>query len=243
MMRMARLAGFAALALVATSHGSDAAAPTTTAPVLIELFTSQGCSSCPPADALAARLERDPSLVVIARPVTYWDNLGWKDTFARAENTDLQRSYSIHAGRGGQVYTPQVVIDGEGETIGSQAGAIARLVDTARQPSGASLAVIAGTAGSFGAGIDGTANRPAELMLVALRSRAPVAIGRGENAGRTVAYTNVVLGERRLGGWGGGRKAFPIGASLLTTPGADRYALILREPDGGKVLAARYLPS
>ena len=99
--------GHAADTSQAPASGGDGAAR----PVVLELFTSQGCSSCPPADRLAGILARDPSLLVITRPVTYWDRLGWKDTLARAENTDLQRAYSRRISTGQGVYTPQIVVN------------------------------------------------------------------------------------------------------------------------------------
>ena len=128
----AGLAALAAIAIGASSllHENDAQAqdPSPSAePVLVELFTSQGCSSCPPADRLAARLAPEPGVVVISRPVTYWDRLGWKDTLARPENTDLQRAYARRtlAGRNG-VYTPQTVVDGEFGAVGSQESRLRR---------------------------------------------------------------------------------------------------------------------
>ncbi|MCJ2187088.1 DUF1223 domain-containing protein [Novosphingobium beihaiensis] len=228
-------------AAMMTQAASESAPKPGARPVLVELFTSQGCSSCPPADRLAERLSADPSLVVVTRPVTYWDRLGWKDTLARPENTELQREYSVKGGRGGRVYTPQVVVDGEAATIGSRGREIGSLVSAARKGTAARLAVAKQSDGAFGIRAEGKAARPAELVLLALKARAPVAIGRGENAGATISYTNVVLSERRLGTWQGGTKTFPASARLLKVPHADRYALVLREPGGGKVLAARML--
>lgn len=90
-----------------------ASAVTERGPIAVELFTSQGCSSCPPADELVAELVDDPNLVILTRPVTYWDRLGWRDTLAREENTDLQRTYAGRLERGGgRAYTPQAVVDG-----------------------------------------------------------------------------------------------------------------------------------
>ena len=143
---------FAMLGLVAVlgaatlglSQGSPAAPVTRTPalaakdePVLLELFTSQGCSSCPPADALAEKLATDPSLVVIARPVTYWDRLGWKDTLAPEVNTALQQAYARRglAGQNG-VYTPQLVVDGRRDPAGAEVHALhdGHVVVAARTP-------------------------------------------------------------------------------------------------------------
>lgn len=211
-------------------------------PVLIELFTSQGCSSCPPADRLAARLASNPDLVVIARPVTYWDQLGWKDTLAREDNTDLQRAYARAglAGRNG-VYTPQVVIDGAFGAIGSHEADIRTGV--ARFGGQGKAAIRVNDRGGEGikVGIGGDTATPADLVLIAVTRKVEVGIGRGENSGRAVTYTNVLREERRIASWQGGKASHVIAADQLMTKGADRYALVLRQPDGGKVLAARWL--
>src|SRR5271166_2959138 len=90
-------------------------------PVLVELFTSQGCSSCPPADDLLGRLATRPDVIAITLPVTYWDMLGWKDTLASETNTRRQKSYAQAMGRGG-VYTPQIIVDGVSDVVGSREG-------------------------------------------------------------------------------------------------------------------------
>lgn len=211
-------------------------------PVLLELFTSQGCSSCPPADKLAEQLAADPGLVVISRPVTYWDRLGWKDTLAREDNTALQQAYA-RAGLTGQngVYTPQLVINGSFGTVGSREAEVRSGI---ARHGGKGIAAIRvrdlGTKG-VAVGIDGAAARPAELVLVAAKRKAEVAIARGENGGRKVSYTNVFKNEQRLQSWEGGKASLVIGPERLKVAGADAYALVLREPDGGKVLAARWL--
>jgi hypothetical protein len=178
---------------------------------------------------------------VIARPVTYWDRLGWKDTLAQPANTELQQDYA-RRGLGGRngVYTPQVVVDGTWGTVGSQADAIAQGV---REHGGRSDAAI--RAARQGAGysvtLKGSGAGTAELVLVAVTRKAEVAIGSGENGGRKVAYTNVLRAERKLADWRGGAANVTIGADQLKVAGADRYAVVLRMPDGGKVLAARWL--
>lgn len=208
------------------------------APVLVELFTSQGCSSCPPADALAEKLAQDPSLVVLTRPVTYWDRLGWKDTLAREANTQLQRSYSSRGIPGAGVYTPQIVIDGRAGTVGSREREVRNLVrDSAARPH-AVLDVAKRKEGGFvitTGGSDG-----ADLSLVALTSHVSVAIGRGENGGRKVGYSNVVRAETRL--VPGKNGSFHVEQGQLETKDADRYSVILRDRAEGTVLAAQYLP-
>jgi hypothetical protein len=233
------LAGFA---IASSAQSAPAASSPDGEPVLLELFTSQGCSSCPPADRLASELASDPGLVVISRPVTYWDGLGWKDTLASEDNTGLQRAYAKAglAGRNG-VYTPQLVIGGRFGAVGSRAAEITRGIVRHGGKGGAAIRVRDLGAKGFAVGIDGTAARPADLVLIAVQRRAEVAIGRGENGGRAVSYVNVRKGERRIAGWRGGQTSLVIAPGQLRTPGADAHALVLREPGGGRVLAARWL--
>jgi len=212
-------------------------------PVLLELFTSQGCSSCPPADRLAARLADDPGLVVISRPVTYWDRLGWKDTLARESNTALQRAYAQRQleGRNG-VYTPQIVADGTLGAIGSRENTVRNQASLASKSSSAAIRAKVSNNGALGIGIGGTTREPAELVLISVASRETVAIGRGENRGRSIGYTNVVIDERVIATWNGGKASHVIAPGDLSVKGADKHAIVVRVPNGGKVLAARWLP-
>ncbi len=225
--------------------GATPDAPTIAAtgePVLLELFTSQGCSSCPPADRLAERLATHPDLVVIARPVTYWDRLGWKDTLAREDNTTLQQDYARRglAGRNG-VYTPQLVVDGRFGAVGSRSKDIATGVKRYGSAGDAKIRVAKRGAGGYAVSLSGTGEGKGELVLVAVTRKVMVGIGSGENGGRKVSYTNVLRAERKLADWSGGAASVAIGADQLKVAGADAYALVLRAPGGGKVYAARWL--
>jgi hypothetical protein len=248
------LAAFGAVAVLGAaslglSQGAPSAAPGGKAPsvavagepVLLELFTSQGCSSCPPADALAEKLSANPDLVVIARPVTYWDRLGWKDTLAQESNTSLQQNYARRGldGRNG-VYTPQLVVNGSYGLVGSNASEVA---PSAKQygKSDAAIRVTAGTGGGYAVNLSGTGAGKAELVLVGVTRKVAVSIGSGETGGRTVTYSNVLRSERKVSDWAGGKASVTLAASQLKVAGADRYALVLRQPGGGKVLAARWV--
>ncbi len=232
------------------SQGAPSAAPVSKAPavavsgepVLLELFTSQGCSSCPPADALAEKLSANPDLVVISRNVTYWDRLGWKDTLGKESNTALQRDYARRglAGRNG-VYTPQLVVDGAYGLVGSHGSEVAPSVEKFGGKSDAAIRVTAGAGGGYSVSLSGSASVKAELVLVAVTRKVEVGIGSGENGGRTVTYPNVLRSERKVSDWAGGKTSVTLAASRLKVPGADRYALVLRQPNGGKVLAARWV--
>lgn len=237
------LVAMAAGTVIVSSETSaqNAAAPKSE-PVLVELFTSQGCSSCPPADRVAAKLDREDAAVIISRPVTYWDRLGWKDTLASEANTRLQRAYAMKglAGKNG-VYTPQVVTNGRFGIVGSQENALRRDVAKAARMQTAALRSKSLRSGAIAVGIAGKARNKAELVLVAVKHEAKVAISRGENSGRRIAYTNVVKTETVISQWSGGQQGVKIHAANLQARGADRYAVILREPDAGKVLAARWI--
>ena len=208
-------------------------------PVVVELFTSQGCSSCPPADAALAHFAQDPNVVAISRPVTYWDSLGWRDTLARPANTDLQRAYAARQ-QSNEVYTPQAVVQGAVALVGGRTGAIHRAIDEAAARPAPGLRFENGAGGRVIA-LDGAAARPAEIHLLALRRLVPVAIGRGENSGHVVDYVNVVVAENVIGAWRGGRLRLPVPAARLRVPGADRYAIIVQEPNAGPILAAGFL--
>jgi hypothetical protein len=241
----ALLALIGAAAFVAAGRRSpDAPGPqprpsAATHPVVVELFTSQGCSSCPPADAALARFAQDPNVVAISRPVTYWDSLGWRDTLARPANTELQRAYAARQ-QSSDVYTPQAIVQGVVALVGGRTGAIHRAIDEAALRPAPALDV-ENAAGGRVLTLNGAAQRPAEIHLLALRARVPVAIGRGENGGHVVDYVNVVIAENVIGAWRGGRLRLPLPAARLLVPGADRYAIIVQEPNAGPILTAAYL--
>lgn len=217
------------------------ALPAGSHPVAVELFTSQGCSSCPPADTVQSRILSDPRVVAITRPVTYWDNLGWRDTLARESNTELQRGYASRRIPGAGVYTPQSVIQGSTGLVGGREAAIRQAIaDAARQPE-AGIAIAAAANGGRTVTLSGRAATDATLRVVALDSGVDVTIGAGENGGRRIHYTNVLVDERTIGHWTGGAAKFAIPAGALSIRGADRYAVIVRQGDAGPILAARYL--
>lgn len=234
--------GAAAFAISPRNEIPDPGKVSSNEPVLLELFTSQGCSSCPPADRLAARLAQETGLIVVSRPVTYWDRLGWKDTLAREENTQLQRQYA-RRGLGGRngVYTPQMVADGTYGTVGSFEDDVRRMVRAARANDQVAIRTQENDAGDWVIGIGGEADSDAELVLIGVDRDPSVAIGRGENAGREITYTNVLRHERKLASWSGGKKSHVITTASLQDMPADQYVLILREPGGGKVLASSWL--
>lgn len=214
-------------------------------PVVIELFTSQGCSSCPPADMLAARLAKDDTLLVITRPVTYWDRLGWRDTLARPKNTQLQRAYAAKGRAGSGVYTPQIVVNGGSGAVGSREDEIRSLVRLAKNganPTGSvKIDAVRDQDGALSVNIAGSSPHMAGISLLALSSSEMVPVARGENGGRTLHYTNVVKSEKKLGSWLGEPMRLTITDGHLNVDGADRYAILIQRPGNGVIIGAKML--
>lgn len=210
-------------------------------PVVVELFTSQGCSSCPPADVLASRLAKDDSLLVISRPVTYWDRLGWKDTLAREDNTRLQRAYASKGKAGSGVYTPQVIINGGGGAVGSREGDIRSLVRLARNDAGPVIEATRADNGDVTVTVRGQSRYMAGVSLLALSSSETVQVGRGENGGRKLHYVNVVKSQRNLGSWDGTSMRLKLSNQDLSVSGADKYAIIVQRPGSGPIVGAKLL--
>jgi hypothetical protein len=198
---------------------------------VIELFTSQGCSSCPPADKVLGDLARDPSLVTLSLPVDYWDYLGWKDTLALHGHSTRQRAYAEARGDR-EVYTPQVVVNGVVHVLGSDKAAIEKaIVLTQRADAPLTLPVTLAIAGGkvTVALPDGKDTQgAAEVWLCPITSTVPVEIARGENHGRTLTYTNVVRRWVKLGEWSGKAESFAIPLSEVGGEEIDKMAVVVQ---------------
>jgi hypothetical protein len=198
---------------------------------VVELFTSQGCSSCPPADRLLAELASDPSLVVISVPIDYWDYLGWKDTLANPKNSARQKAYA-HVRGDGQVYTPQAVVNGSIHALGSDKAAIERAIAKSHQSGAMSLAplTLAVSDGRINLAVAGVEGMPssAEAWLCGLAKTVTVPIARGENKGRTITYHNVVRRWVKLGDWAGHAASWSIPVQSLRGDGIDEVAALLQ---------------
>ena len=224
-----KLAVMAALAVLPeNAFAADAAHPT-----VVELFQSQGCSSYPPAEANVAAISERADVLALAFEVDYWDRLGWKDTFSKPEWTARQYAYA-HSLRRDGVYTPQVVVDGRVEGTGLEAPGLSDLMRRGdRGAGGPSMSFDGGalTVGQGAAPADG-----AEVWLARYIPRTvEVAIPRGENAGRTLPYKNVVREMIRLGRWKGEAASFPLPS------GGDpalAEAAIVQVAGAGQVIAA-----
>lgn len=203
---------------------------------VIELFTSQGCSSCPPADRLLGELAEDPSLIALSLPVDYWDYLGWKDTLALHKDSVRQSAYAITRGDR-EVYTPQVVVNGMVHVLGSNKDAIEDAISKTRRKSDplslpVSLDVDDGTAIVKVPAAIGN-QRSGEIWLCPVTGKARVVIGRGENRGRTIVYHNVVRRWIKLGDWHGTAETFRVKLSDLpdgrfSLADIDRAAVLLQ---------------
>lgn len=199
---------------------------------LLELFTSQGCSSCPPADKLLGEFAKDPSVIALSLPIDIWDYLGWKDTLALPGHSKRQRAYAEVRGDR-QVYTPQIVVNGSMHVLGSDRASIERTIAaTERNPAIMSLPVLLSTAaGDLNVTVKaGSAKRAAgEVWLCPLISAIAVAVGRGENRGHTITYHNVVRGWRKLGDFGGTDTTWSVPVSELESPEVDAAAVMVQE--------------
>ncbi|MCY3877667.1 MAG: DUF1223 domain-containing protein [Rhodobacteraceae bacterium] len=193
-----KLTAVCASLLTAASAHSENAVPQ---PVVVELFTSQGCSSCPPADAFLKSLkDSDDDLVLLSLHVDYWNRLGWKDEFSAKKYTDRQRYYALKADRA-TIYTPQMVIQGQEHAVGSDSTKVGKLIESARQELDAEaaeeLAAVNRLQDRPGLRITVLRGNHADMIVSFLKYQdvtQPVDIGAGENRGRTIEYTNVVTG-------------------------------------------------
>ena len=202
---------------------------------VIELFTSQGCSSCPPADKLLAQFASDPSLIPMSLPIDYWDYLGWKDTLADPRNSARQRAYS-HVRGDREVYTPQVVVNGSLHVLGSDKDAIEAAIAASRK-SGMTLSLpVTMTVGDGRLLVNvpggGEGHSLAEVWVGGLIRAATVAIGRGENRGKTITYHNVARHWVKLGTWNGKAETFTVPIQDFGDDSIDEAAVMVQ---GGTV--------
>ena len=204
-------------------------------PVVVELFTAQGCSSCGKVDAEMDKLADDPGLIVLTWSVDYWDYLGWKDTFAKPEFTDRQRAYDKRFGLR-DVYTPQVIVDGHLQASGATAGQVEALIREARRapPDPPDMAFLGADRVAVGSG-----PRPrggGEVWLVRYDPRAQqVDVKDGDNRGQTVAERDVVREVERLGRWEGRPVALKV---LAPSEEGLTTLVIVQGVDGGPIIGA-----
>jgi hypothetical protein len=210
-----------------------------TRPVVVELFTSQGCSSCPPADAFLKELSKRDDVIALALHVDYWDYIGWKDSFAQPAFTERQKAYAETGGRR-SVYTPQMIIGGQEHLVGTHekdAGVL--IAQHAAAETGVNVSAVRDQAGQITITAEARAGVPGPLVIYLVRyePRQTVEISRGENAGRTVDYANVVTDWTALGEW-------DLSTPLMfqTKSQGDRPAVVILQRKGtGPIMAAAHL--
>lgn len=225
----AAAAGFAGLALGAAIPGMAMAADRAH-PAVIELFQSQGCSSCPPANANVIALADRPDVLALSFQVTYWDSLGWKDTFGSPQYTARQWEYA-RAFNHTQVYTPQVVVNGRADVVGARKGEIEQTLAKADRGQGGPDVAVAGGKVAVGAG----AGR-GEVWLVRYDPNiVQVPIKRGENGGKTLPHKNVVRELVNLGAWSGRAQTYALPAGGRTDL---KTAILVQAGEGGAIVAA-----
>jgi hypothetical protein len=226
----------ALLPFVIASFGSLSTIATAATPVVVELFTSQGCSSCPPADALLGELARKPSIVALAYHVDYWDELGWKDPFAIPEAVQRQRGYVKRLSRSG-AFTPQAVVSGDTSLVGSNRAEMKQAISADRDALAIELS-------KQGANIAITLperwNEPMDVHVVSYLAQATTQVGRGENARRSLHEFNIVRSVKRLGTWNG--KPQQMSVPLAAFPrDATSIAVLLQRPGQGAIAGAATL--
>lgn len=203
---------------------------------VVELYTSQGCSSCPPADAQLAELIKNPAILGLSFPVTYWDYIGWKDTLASPINDARQVQYKDHLNTS-YVYTPQMVIAGQDHFVGSSS---AKLLDDLELFKGHAQKITLKWQFTE-TGIEvmlPPASANAVIWQMDIDQTKEVAIGRGENTGRTITYHNVVRKIENLGTWDGTAKSLKLSLENMVSEGRDSCALIIQENGYGPIIAA-----
>jgi hypothetical protein len=201
-------------------------------PVVVELFTSEGCSSCPPADRYLTELSGRHDILPLAFHVTYWNDLGWRDPYSLEAATQRQAAYGTRFGNGS--FTPEMVVDGRKGFVGSdQVTASQAIAAAKRSDTEAATIAVFSKNGKISIEIGHGAGR-AEVVLIGFDPLHRTAIGRGENGGRTLTESNIVRSIRQIGDWNGAPISFHVQA-----PSGQQAAVLLEAPDGSIVGAAR----
>ena len=199
-------------------------------PVLIELFTSQGCSSCPPADSLLGELARNSDVVALGFHISYWDGLGWKDPFSSQSSTDRQRTYARLL-EIGQVYTPQIIVDGSREMVGSDRAKVLAALHDARTEAIAPVTFAADRRSVTIAAGDARGS----VLLVRFALERTTRVARGENARRTLQDANAVESLSSLGSWEGS----PLRFAIEPPAAGEGIAVLVQAADGRMFGAAK----
>lgn len=221
-----------------SGSGASLASAQETSPVVVELFTSQGCAACPPANDYFAEVTQRPGIVALSFHVDYWNYLGWVDPYSSKKATYRQKMYAMNLRQTG-VFTPQVVIQGRRGEVGSDRRAIESAIDEARKAKrsvrvtfekGGAQPSVAVTAAPEAKG--------AEVWLLLIDRQTSTKVLRGENEGRTLTHRNVVRDWQQIGQHGGERLELPLTATCEKGEKHGRMAVIVQQPKGGAILGA-----
>jgi len=229
-------------ALSLASLPRPAAADPAVRPIVVELFTSQGCSSCPPADAfLREQLADDADVLALSYFIDYWDYLGWKDTLARPSNADRQQAYARNLGLKG-VYTPQIVVDGKIDVIGSRTKEVDDAIDSRARSAPAVPIDITEQDTSWQIHLDADPEFPTEeeatVWLVRYTKQVEVDIERGENRGHVFDYANVVRDLSPIGVYKGGAVDIELRKPDVMSATMDACAIFVQRNGTGAIVGA-----
>jgi hypothetical protein len=211
------------------------------APVLVELFTSQGCSSCPPADNFMGELVQRPGVIAVSMNVDYWNYLGWRDTLSQSVFTKRQKEYAARRGDG-QVYTPQMVINGRAHAVGSHRNSVLDAIGKqAAVPDSYFVPIEMSARGNeldviVGGGPTDRIIQASTVWVMSVQPEVTVEIGRGENSGRTVTYHNVVRQLTPAGMWKGDPVRLSLPKKQIMDGQASMCVAVLQGDNGGSVL-------
>lgn len=211
---------------------------------VLELFTSQGCSSCPPADALLKTYANDPSIVALSMPVDYWDYIGWKDTFAVPQNAERQKAYAKARGDGA-IYTPQIVVNGLLHVNGAQKAEIDNAIELTAHNAGLPRVPIhfwqeANTLNIAAEGVEDSTIHEATIWLGVVQTEGSVQIENGENAGQKLLYTNVVRQLTPVGLWKGQPILIQIPRAAVMQPATQKSVVLIQEGKAGAIIGAAW---
>jgi hypothetical protein len=231
---------FAIVAIIRPAHADPRA--------VVELFTSQGCSSCPPADKIIGELAKDPDVIALSMPIDYWDYLGWKDTLADARFSARQKAYSRMRGDR-DVYTPQAIVNGSAQVIGSDRTSIERAIHETEKNGVMSVPVSMTLSGKQIDVSVAASKLPSithgEVWICSISKAVPISIGRGENRGQEIIYHNVVRNLLKVGDWNGAPASWSVPLESLMQEGVDGAVVYVqdgRSDRPGPMLGAAFEP-
>ena len=234
---IAAIATTTSLAAQSSSAGQPAVAPR----AVVELYTSQGCSSCPPADAVLEKLSADPSVIALSFPVDYWNYLGWKDTFGSPRNSERQRNYARARGDGA-IYTPQAIVNGEVHVNGASEAEIENAIQKTSEKSGPQHIPIRfwqeRNTLNFALGGEETGHGPREatIWLGVVQSSGTVDIKEGENQGKQLTYRNIVRELTPIGIWKGQPMEIQLPRAALMQAEVQKIVVLLQEDRSGPII-------